>query len=474
MTEITDAPATEFDEASALEMALAIRTKKVTSEALTRSALARLRPVHDACNAVIAFEDDEALAGAEAADKAVAQGGDLGPLHGVPLAHKDMFGRAGKRATWGANIHPDTPAEADATVIARLKAAGALQIAALHMTEFAFGPTGHNYIIGHARNPHDRALITGGSSSGSAISVATGVIPTAFGSDTGGSLRLPAAACGIKSLKPTWSRVSLAGAMPLSGLHDCIGPLARHADDLALVMSLIAGPDPRDGRAADVPVPDFLGALEKSPAGFKIGIDDAVNGQSQAGVLARLESARGVLRDMGCSEHAVTFPDWPTLEALGQLLLLPDVAAGHAAFMRNRADDYGPQVRARIEVGHFISAVDHNTALRARGFMLQKVLDETFGACDAILLPVFPDPVPTIAELDVADSQSLLPALARITLYTRAINYLGLPSVTLPYARAGDDKPNGFQLVGRPFREDQLITFAKAYEAAVPPDVARV
>ena len=195
---------------------------------------------------MITLEADEALAAAKAADAAIAAGTAKGALAGVPLAHKDMFDRKGKIASWGANIRADEPATEDATAIARFKAAGALQIAALHLTEFAYGPTGHNYVLGHARNPWDPARITGGSSAGTAAAVAYGAIPAGLGSDTGGSLRLPAACCGVTSIKPTWGRISRAGAMPLAPQLDTVGVIARHVEDLALMLGLLAGPDPRD------------------------------------------------------------------------------------------------------------------------------------------------------------------------------------------------------------------------------------
>ena len=464
----------DFDHASAVELARAISEGRTTSADVTASAIARLKPVHEACNAVITFEDDEALEAAGKADAAVKSGAKLGPLHGVPLAHKDMFDRAGKIASWGANIRRSEAATETAAVLAGLQNVGAHQIAALHMTEFAFGPTGHNYIIGHARNPHNRDLITGGSSSGSAICVATGVVPAALGSDTAGSLRLPAAACGVKSLKPTWGRVSLAGAMPLSGNHDCVGPIARHAEDLAALLTAIAGPDPKDGRAMDVPVPDYAAALDADVTALTIGVDDRLVAEAGSDVQKRFEDARRVFADAGCRFQSVSFRDWGEIDRLAQLLQMPEVASAHGAYLRNRADDYGPQVRARVEVGHFVSGADHQTALRARGMTLREVLQETYGACDAVLLPVFPDAVPTVDELDLADRPELLPALARVLLYTRAVNYLALPAVTLPYARTDAEMPNGFQLVGRPFREDQLLTFAAAYERAVPPDVAKL
>lgn len=457
---------------SARGLAAAIRKRQISSREATEAAIARLKPVHERFNAVIAFEGDEAMSAADRADAAIASGQAEGPLHGVPLAHKDMFDRAGKTASWGGNIQADAPASSDATVIARLKEAGALQIAALHLTEFAFGPTGHNYIRGHARNPWNPEHITGGSSSGSAISVATGVVPAALGSDTAGSLRLPAAACGVKSLKGTWTRVSRAGCMPLSGALDCVGPIASHLEDVALLFGLLAGYDPRDGASATVPVPDYLDALETPVRGMKIGVDERLLGEADSQVQAQVEAALGVLVEAGCEKVAVSIRDWNEIDQLTQLLQLPEVASAHGHYMRTRGDDYGPQVRSRIQFGHFIPAADHQTAARARGMMIENFIDQVYSRCNALLLPTFADPVPTIAELDIAGGPSLMAKIARVIYFTRPVNYLALPALTLPYARSAGEVPNGFQLVGRPFGEATLISLGAAYELSVPPEVA--
>src|SRR5581483_1598945 len=207
---------TDLATLSARSLAEAIRGKKVSSVEATQAAIGRLKACHELTNCVISLEAEEALADARAVDAAIAKGSASGPLAGVPLAHKDMYDRKGKIASWGAKLRSHQPAAADATAIARFKSAGALQIAALHLAEFAYGPTGHNYVLGHARNPWDPTRITGGSSAGTACAVAYGAIPAGLGSDTGGSLRLPAAACGVTSIKPTWGRVSRAGGMPLA------------------------------------------------------------------------------------------------------------------------------------------------------------------------------------------------------------------------------------------------------------------
>ncbi len=456
---------------SASALAAAIRDGRTTSTEATTAALARARQAHARTNAVIGFEDETALAAAAVADAARKIGRSFGALHGVPLAHKDMFDRVGRIPSWGAKIRRDTASTADATVIARLEAAGSHQFASLHLTEFAFGPTGHNYVLGHARNPWSLDHITGGSSSGSAISVATGVIPAALGSDTAGSLRLPAAACGVTSLKPTYTRVSRAGAMPLSASLDCVGPIAREVADLALLLGIIAGADGRDGSASQRPVPNYAKAIGAPVTGLRIGIDETLLAMADASVQAQLETALKVLEGAGARRVAVRFPDWAMLDRLTQLLQLPEVASAHGAHLRQRGGEFGPQVRARLEFGHFVSGADHQTALRARGTMLARTLRETYADADVTILPTFADPLPTIAALDVAGGPQLQAAMGRVVLYCRPVNYLGLPSLTLPYPREGG-LPNGFQLIGRPFAEARLLQLGAAYQHVVKPELA--
>jgi aspartyl-tRNA(Asn)/glutamyl-tRNA(Gln) amidotransferase subunit A len=455
---------------SARALAGAIRDRRVSSLEATKAAISRLAACHELTHCIVSLEAADALEAARAADAALDAG--VGPLAGVPLAHKDMFDRAGKIASWGANIRAGAPAERDASAIATFKGAGALQIAALHLTEFAYGPTGHNYVLGHARNPWDPARITGGSSAGTASAVSYGAIPMGLGSDTGGSLRLPAAACGVASIKPTWSRVSRAGAMPLAPALDTIGVIARHVEDLALGLQLLAGPDPRDPAAAAVPVPDYVARLDDPVPGLTVGLDEAVVGQADPEVQRMVERVLAILEKLGLRRMPCAFPDWQTLDHLVQLVQLPDAAAGHAAFLRTRPQDYGPQVRARAEVGHFISAVDHLTALRARGRWLQRTLDETFAGIDVAILPVLADPLPTIAELDVGGGPNVQAAMARVVKFTRPINYLGLPTLTLPVPRDGG-LPSGIQLVGRPYAEAQLLAIGQAYQREVPPELAQ-
>ena len=463
---------TDFSTLSARALAQAIRSRKVSSLEATQATVDRLRACHELTHCLISLEADEALAAAKSADADIAAGKAKGPLAGVPLAHKDMFDRQGKVASWGANIRADKAATQDATAIARFKAAGALQVAALHLTEFAYGPTGHNYVLGHARNPWDPTRITGGSSGGTAASVAYGAIPAGLGSDTGGSLRVPAACCGVTSIKPTWGRISRAGAMPLAPQLDTVGFIARHVEDLALMLGLLAGPDPRDPSASSLPVPDYVARLHDPVAGLRVGLDEKVASEAHPDVQRMVEQVLAVLGKVGLKRAACAFPDWQTLDHLVQLVQLPDAAGAHGAYLRTRPNDYGPQVRARVEIGHFISAVDHLTALRARGTYVQRTLDETFKDIDIAILPILADPLPTIAELDVGGGPKVQAAMGRVVKYTRPINYLGLPTLTLPVPRGGG-LPNGIQLVGRPFAEAHLLAIGQAYQREVPPEIAR-
>ena len=463
-----------LDLMSARALGRAIAAKQISSVEATTAAIARLDEAHVLTHCIISREADEALIAAKAIDARIATGHPVGPLAGVPLAHKDMFDRTGKIASWGAKIRAEKPATSDATVIAKFKASGALQIAALHLTEFAFGPTGHNYVLGHARNPWDPARITGGSSAGTACAVAMGAIPAGLGSDTAGSLRLPAANCGITSIKPTWGRVSRAGAMPLAACLDTLGVIARHVEDLAVMLGVLAGPDARDPAASSVPVPDYLAELGAPVQGLKVGLDAKVAGEAHADVQAMVEAVLGMLGKAGLEKRSCQFPDWTTLDHLAQAMQLPDAAGAHAHWLTTRPNDYGPQVRARLEIGHFISGVDHMTALRARGTYLQRTLDQTFKDIDVAILPITADPLPTIAELDVAGSPAAQATLFRVVKFCRPISYLGLPTLTLPIPRSGNQLPGGVQIIGKPYTEGLLFRIGAAYQKLVPPELARL
>src|SRR5438874_2858213 len=260
---------------SAVAVAKAIAGKKLSSREVTQSCLDRIAQWQPRVNAFMSIEADEALAAADAADAALAKGKNLGPLHGVPMAHKDMYYDAGKVVTCGSKIRRDFVATSTSTALRRLKEAGTIRLGSLQMAEFAYGPTGHNSHYGPVHNPWDLDRITGGSSSGSGSAVAARLTFAALGSDTGGSIRMPAHFCGVTGLKTTYGRISRAGAMPLSQSLDTVGPLARTVEDCALLLGLMAGSDPEDSTAIAGPVPDYMAAAREPIKGLTIGVPTA-------------------------------------------------------------------------------------------------------------------------------------------------------------------------------------------------------
>ena len=303
--------------------------------------------------------------------------------------------------------------------------------------------------------------------------MAYGAIPAGLGSDTGGSLRVPAACCGVASIKPTWGRVSRAGAMPLAPQLDTVGVIARHVEDLALMLGFLAGPDPRDPSASTLPVPDYLARLDDPVAGLKVGLDEKVIGEAHPDVQRMVEHVVADARQARSEARALRLSRLADARSSGATRAAARCRRPRTPpYLRTRPDDYGPQVRARVEVGHFVSAVDHLTALRARGTYVQRTLDQTFKDIDIAILPILADPLPTIAELDVGGGPKVQAAMGRVVKYTRPVNYLGLPTLTLPVPRGGG-LPNGIQLVGKPFAEGLLFAIGQAYQREVPPEIAR-
>jgi aspartyl-tRNA(Asn)/glutamyl-tRNA(Gln) amidotransferase subunit A len=454
---------TELAEFSLSEVAAAIRARKVSSVEVTRALLARIEQWQPTLNAFVRWDADAALAAATAADAALAGGNAKGALHGVPVAHKDMFYVAGKLAECGSKLRKGFVAPATSTAVARLDKAGTIRLGALHMSEFAYGPTGHNVHLGPARNPWDPTRITGGSSSGSGAAVAARLTYAALGSDTGGSIRLPAHFCGITGLKPTYGRVSRANAMPLSFSLDSVGPLARTAEDCALILAEIAGPDPLDATTADAPAWDHHNAARPASE-LTIGIPTAFyNEDLDADVATIFEDTAATLRRLGAKLVPITLPDQTTINAAALIVLVVEATTAHAPWLRTRANDYGPQVRARLENGLAYSGVEYLEALRWRGPALAEHL-AAIGSVDAILAPVANSAAPTIEETDVCASAEL--AIAKITRFMRLANYLGLPSLVVPAGSSATNLPIGIQLIGRPFGDETLIALGKAFQAA--------
>jgi aspartyl-tRNA(Asn)/glutamyl-tRNA(Gln) amidotransferase subunit A len=447
-------------------VAQAIAKKQLSSREATKSCLDRIAQWQPRLNAFMAIEAEAALAAADLADAALANGKVSGALHGVPLAHKDMYYEAGKVVTCGSRIRRDFVATTTSTALRRLQNAGTIRLGSLQMAEFAYGPTGHNAHYGPVHNPWRLDHITGGSSSGSGAAVAARLTFAALGSDTGGSIRMPAHFCGVTGLKTTVGRVSRAGAMPLSQSLDTVGPLARTVEDCALLLGLMAGADPHDPTAVTGPVPDYKAATGESVKGLTIGIPAAFYVDDLDSEVARvLDETIALFKAEGAHVVRVELPDQRQLTAACQLVLAVEAAAFHKRWMIERPQDYGPQVLMRLQNGLAISGVSYLEVMRWRGPALSAHLAAVAGV-DAVLAPVAPVAAPTIAESDVGNSPDAEAVIQRLTRFTRPINYLGLPSLAIPSGFTRSGLPIGLQLIGRSFAEAMLLRIGAAFQRA--------
>ena len=386
-----------------------------------------------------------------------------GPLAGVPLAHKDMFYRTGKVSNCGSKILRGFVPRETSAALERLDSAGAIQLGTLNMSEFAYGPTGHNEHWGDCRNPWHPDHITGGSSSGSGAAVAARLAFGALGSDTGGSVRLPAAACGVTGLKTTWGRVSRHGAMPLSHSLDTIGPLARSAEDCALLLAAIAGHDPRDPLSSREPVPDYSKNLVVKE--FRVALSTAwIERHTEPQVAAAVLGAASVLRSTGVKLIEAPAPDFDALSAHCLVVMQAEASAQHAKWMRERPADYSSAVRARLEAGFAIPATVYLESLRLRAAWLECFCSTTLAGADLYLLPAINVPVPTREQTGPRGGGEMPKLLSEVTRLTRWVNYLGVPALVVPCGFDSHGLPVAIQLVGRPFAEATLLAAGHAYQ----------
>ncbi len=457
----------EILDLSAVSLARAIRAKKVTCTAAMEAVIARAGHVQPALNCFIRIDGEEALAAARLADAELERGIVRGPLHGVPMAHKDMYYREGVASSCGSKITTDRPAPVTATALKRLDTAGAIQFGVLNMAEFAYGPTGHNYHFGHCRNPWNPDHITGGSSSGSGAAVAARASFAALGSDTGGSIRAPATFCGLSGIKPTWSRVSRHGAMPLSFSMDTVGPLARTVEDCAVILGAMAGADPLDPTASQLPVADYQARLSRPIKGLRIAttrryFHDNMDPEIESLVYASLETyAR-----LGADIVEVDLPDMDPWGNAAFIIIAAEAAAAHANWLRTRPGDYSDQVRARLELGLGVPAATYLESLRLRGIALQQFSQAVFSKADVLHVPSVSFQTPTIAETDVGGGDTMIKVMNTITRLTRVGNFLGLPCLSVPAGFAKNGLPTAVQLIGRQFDEATLFAAGHAYQLA--------
>lgn len=450
---------------SVTEAADAFAKGEASAEALVKASLARIDAHGAKVNAVIRLDREAALAAAAAQDRARAAGAQAGPLAGVPMMHKDMYYRAGKVSTCGSKIRGDFRPGVTATVLQRLDAAGAIDMGTLNMAEFAQNPTGHNAHFGDCHNPWNLPYCTGGSSSGSGAGVAARFFAAALGSDTGGSIRLPASICGVTGIKGTQTRVSRAGVMPLSFSMDNVGPLTRTARDAARIMGVIAGRDPRDPTSAPEAVPDYEAGLTGDLTGLSVAVPREWFFDGADDIVVRgFEAALDVLKARGA---AVSHVSCPSLRAVGTYVAVVsrvEAAAIHAAWMREQPGDYAIHLSGRLYAGYALPGSWYVEALSRRGPLLKQFCGEAFAGHHVVATPTLRMRVPTLAETDIdADPDNWARHMA-VSANTRPFNYLGLPTVSLPCGFDDRGLPMGLQLSARPFGEGTALKVADAYQ----------
>ena len=455
-----------MEELSLREVSDSIKNGHTTSVEVTERLLASIKDSQSTINCFITIDQENAILAAKLADQEIANGRWRGPVHGVPLAHKDVFDREHQVTTAGTKIF-DQPAKATSTVLERFDAAGSVPLGRLNLDEFAAGGTGANDHFGRCRNPWNINHITGGSSSGSAAAVAARLVYGALGGDAGGSIRIPAAMCGVVGLKPTFGRVSRYSTAARTWTVDCTGPMCRTAEDCALMLQTIAGYDPKDPTTVQVPVPDYVAALSGGVSGKRIvrAIGDPFDSIDDD-LLEAMDNAIMVYRDLGAIISEVTLPQIPLLNDLQQILVKSEAATINGRLIRTRSEDITFAATSVLQEGFLIPATRYLEAISLRGTLLEKFTREVFGDADILMAPVVTGKAPTIAETETADQAAVETLFTRAAQFTRFANYLGTPGVSVPCGFSRDLLPLGFQLMGPAFSEDQLLAAAHALQTA--------
>ena len=452
-------------ELSVAELRETLRTRRASAVEVLAAHVAAVRERDVRVHAFVQLADD-AHAAARAADAAL-RDGTAGPLAGIPVAVKDLFAVRGLvRGNGSPAFAHDPPAERDAAAVARLRAAGAVVFGTTHMHELAFGPTGVNPALGTPANPWGEGRVPGGSSSGSGAAVAARLAPAALGSDTGGSIRIPASFCGVTGLKPTYGRVSRGGMTPLAWSLDHAGPIARTVEDVALLLQALAGHDPADPTSARVPVPDYTAALGRSARGLRVGVPRAFTaapidpevGRAFDAALATLAAEGAVVRDVSI----------PSLAYAGAMLgatILAESASGLGPLLARAGDGPSVELRVYLELGKVVTARHYVAAQRLRTRLYDEV-STALATTDVLAMPATILPAPRVGELSVRLDGADVGVLDAICRTTGPFNLTGLPALALPCGTTGGGLPIGLQLVGRAFAEADVLAAGQAYQRA--------
>jgi len=468
---------------SITELAAGLRAGDYSSVELTQYFLDRIQRLDGELNSFITVCDDEALNAAKAADQQL-QAGEAGPLTGIPIAHKDIFCTEGVKTTCGSKMLESFISPYDATVVTRLKAAGVVNLGKTNMDEFAMGSSNETSYYGPVHNPWDTEMVPGGSSGGSAACVAARLAPAATGTDTGGSIRQPAALCGITGLKPTYGRVSRYGMIAFASSLDQAGPMTTSAADAAIMLQAMAGFDGRDSTSADQPVPDYSAGLESDLSGLKIGLPKEYFGEGlDAGVAKSVEEAIAEYRKLGAEVVEISLPNThlavPTYyvvapaECSSNLSRFDGVRYGHRCedpkdledlYKRSRAEGFGDEVQRRILIGTYALSAGYYDAYYLKAQQVRHLISDDFTRAfeqvDVIMGPTAPDTGFRIGE-KADDPVSMYLS----DIYTIAVNLAGLPGISIPVAPA-EGRPVGLQIIGNYFAEAKLLNVAHRLQMA--------
>jgi aspartyl-tRNA(Asn)/glutamyl-tRNA(Gln) amidotransferase subunit A len=444
---------------SIVETGERLRKREVSPVELTKDCLSRIEKLNPTLNAFITVTGESALTQARTAEAEILRGHWRGPLHGIPLALKDLIDTAGIRTTAASALFKDRIPEEDAEVVRRLKDAGAVLLGKQNLHEFAYGGSSMISHYGEVHNPWDPARIAGGSSGGSAASTAAGLCYGAIGTDTAGSIREPAALCGVVGLKPTYGRVSGRGVIPLSRSLDHIGPIARTVADVAVMLQAIAGYDAKDANSVEMPVGD-LAAIQDGSTRVKIGVPRKFfYADLDAEVASAVEDALGVLRSLGNDllEIEIYVPTDRILQAA-------ESYAYHREFISRSPELYQPETLRRIRTGEDISAAQVEQAERELK-QTRSEIGKVFERVDFLVTPTAPIPAPAISDLK-SDPNALRPCELVLLRNTRPANVWGLPAISIPCGFTKAGLPIGLQIIGPHWREDRVLQLAYAYEQA--------
>lgn len=453
------------------EAAESLRRRRISAVELTTASLSRIERFNPTLRAFITVTVERALQRARQADAELAAGKDRGPLHGIPVAVKDLFYTRGVLTTGGSPIYRDFVPDEDAFAVARLEAAGAVMLGKLNLHELAYGITSANPHFGAVTNPWNAKHSPGGSSGGSGAAVAAGLVYAALGTDTGGSIRIPASFCGTVGLKPTYGRVSRRGVLPLSWSLDHVGPLTSSVRDAGLVLNAIAGHDPADASSSRRPVVDFVPDEDCTVRGLRIGFPrnffferpDADVELCVRGAIARLES-------LGAEVKPVAVPDVAAINAIARMILLCEASAVYEPHLKNRGQ-FGPDVLALLDQGRLLPATDYIHAQRLRKQM-QREFAQVWSAVDCLVAPATPNTAPRIGDATVKLGGIEEDVRLATTRLVRSLNLLGLPALSIPCGLSGGGLPVGMQIIGPPFEEALILRVGAAMEdggVGIPP-----